>query len=85
MSGLDRASKLARLVLLSKKGTIHMQAPPVLKRLHDLIQNELVNRGATIKNTHALTAPPCGSWIYLEFSGCRFKLQLESLDEAHTG
>lgn len=79
------ASTLAKLVSLSKKGTIHMQAPPILKRLHKFIEKELVNQGATIKNARVMTAPPCGTWIYLEFSGHRFKLQLESMDEAHTG
>lgn len=55
-----------------------------LKALQDGIIQNLEETGAEIRNARMIPAPPHGFWVYLEFGGHRYKLQLEALDEFAT-
>ncbi len=52
-----------------------------LKALQEGIIQNLEETGAEIRNARMIPAPPHGFWVYLEYGGQRYKLQLEALDE----
>lgn len=62
-----------------------MNGEKILPKLHDIVQEALTERGATITSDRQCVAPPHHSWIRLEYRGHRFQLQLELLDEIYAG
>ena len=61
--------------------TIKKTGARALKTLQDGIIQNLEETGAEIRNARMIPAPPHGFWVYLEYGGQRYKLQLEALDE----
>ncbi|MDJ0948741.1 MAG: hypothetical protein QNJ94_07460 [Alphaproteobacteria bacterium] len=54
-----------------------------LKSLQEGLVEYIEEQGAEIRNSRMLSAPPQGFWIYFQYGGKRFKMQLESLDDLY--